>query len=458
LFIQHVKEKIVLRNLTAVIRIMRQASVSLALMGVLLAGMVRTASAEVRVLLIPDRTGDRVLAFDPFDGHLINANFIPDDGRLAAPKTAIASGRGTILVADQVNHSVFEYGLNGVYIRTIADRPTHGIENIRGIAVRDGVVYVTCASGTHANTVQKITLAGVSLGTFAGMNLNSPFDILFRQNDVLVTSSLTDDVERYAFDGGYLTKFVASDGMGALNFPQQMFARSNGNILVTSFSDPVGIFEYSAAGVQLNYFAIAEVGPRGVHELGNGRYLFTQGGAVATYAPANGQVQTIHGDVDGEEDFQYIHSVLISVNVSGTVLLEDCPDASVPLTFQFRPTDGSATVVRSVTPNPDGTFTVLNVPAKDYDLAIKGAKWLRKVVAVNGLNGDVGGVNALLIGGDANNDNRVDVLDLDVLIQRFDTCLGESGYNSGPDFNCDDCVDVLDLDILIRNFDAQGDA
>jgi hypothetical protein len=63
----------------------------------------------------------------------------------------------------------------------------------------------------------------------------------------------------------------------------------------------------------------------------------------------------------------------------------------------------------------------------------------------------------ILPNGDANRDGSIDVLDLDLLIQNFDRCQGDAGYNTQPDFNGDHCVDVLDLDILIRNFDQIRD-
>lgn len=446
-----------LHNVTVVTRIMRQAGHAFVLCAGLWLGSVRNAGAEVRYLLIPDATGNRVMAFDPTDGHIISENFIPDDGRLVTPKAAIASGRGTVLVADQVADAVFEYGLDGVYIRTIANNSTHGIDNIRGIAVRNGVVYITCASGTHANTIQKVSLAGVSQGTFASTNINSPLDILFRGADVLVSNSGTDDIERYDLNGVYLNKLVDSDSTNNPDFPQQMFARTNGNLLVTSFSEPVGIFEYDSSGVKLNYFAITGQGVRGVHELGNGEILYTQGETVAAYNRTTGESRAIHSNA-GIEGVQYIHSVLVRVNISGTVTLEDCASSAQPLTFEFRPTDGSPTFTRVVTPDPDGDFTVANVPAKEYTVAIKGARWLQKVVAANGLSGDVTGVNALLLGGDANDDNSADVLDLDLLIQTFDKCEGDAGFIPGADFNADNCADALDLDILLRNFDQTGDA
>jgi hypothetical protein len=146
-----------------------------------------------------------------------------------------------------------------------------------------------------------------------------------------------------------------------------------------------------------------------------------------------------------------------NVAVSGTITLEDAASMAQPLTFEFRPQPSGSTFTRNVTPNAAGEYTISDVPLGSYNVAIKGSKWLQKVIAVDALLGPVNNVNASLKAGDANDDNSVDVFDLDALIQTFDKCFGDSGFNTGADFNCDDCVDVFDLDILIRNFDASGD-
>jgi hypothetical protein len=145
-------------------------------------------------------------------------------------------------------------------------------------------------------------------------------------------------------------------------------------------------------------------------------------------------------------------------SISGTVTLEDCPNADVPMIFTFHPSDNSGDFDVTVTPSANGTFTVPNLPAKSFTIRVKGERWLSKTVQANTTNGNVTGVNVgALKGGDANNSNSVDVLDLAVLIQSFDFCEGDAEFLSGADFDCSGCVDVLDLDILIRNFDAEGD-
>ncbi len=63
------------------------------------------------LLLIPDSTTDRVMAFDPTTGNLVDADFIPaDPDNLSTPKSAILSAGGnSILVSDQIDDVVQEY-------------------------------------------------------------------------------------------------------------------------------------------------------------------------------------------------------------------------------------------------------------------------------------------------------------------------------------------------------------
>jgi hypothetical protein len=78
--------------------------------------------AQQSFLLIPDWTNDRVCAFSPVDGSLINANFIPTNTTLFdSPKYALPTPLGTILVSDQLKDAIHEFDGFGNYIRTIAN-------------------------------------------------------------------------------------------------------------------------------------------------------------------------------------------------------------------------------------------------------------------------------------------------------------------------------------------------
>ena len=146
--------------------------------------------------------------------------------------------------------------------------------------------------------------------------------------------------------------------------------------------------------------------------------------------------------------------------ISGRVLLEGNSSSAVPITFQFTPQDGSPIFTRTVTPAPNGDFTLNALPPKLYTVGIKGAKWLRASLAVNVLLNDAQGVNVLLIGGDANDDNVVDVTDLVLVINHYNqqknVPIDNPNYLEAADFNNDGVNDVTDLLTVISHYNNLG--
>lgn len=145
--------------------------------------------------------------------------------------------------------------------------------------------------------------------------------------------------------------------------------------------------------------------------------------------------------------------------VTGRITREGCETAAgSEANFEFRPTVGTA-FTRTAELSAKGTYTLEDIPAGTYNIAIKTSNNLQKVLNAVVVGGSfVAGKHVTLPGGDANGDNSVDVLDLSELILAFDATPEAENWNEGKaDFNCDNSVDVLDLDILIRNFDLTGD-
>ena len=149
---------------------------------------------------------------------------------------------------------------------------------------------------------------------------------------------------------------------------------------------------------------------------------------------------------------------LPNVTVSGTVTLQGSLNFVQPVDFTFRTTFGTA-FTRVATLNAAGGYSLADVPAGEYTLSIKGAKWLRKNLSVNAA-GNVNNVNAQLFAGDANNDNAVDVSDLLLIINHYNQTQANnpSGYLEGTDFNSDGANDVTDLLLVIGNYNHQGDS
>jgi len=250
----------------------------------------RTLSALPRtgLLLIPDSTNDRIMAFDPATGNLIDADFIPaDPTNLSTPIHAILSADGnSILVSDQLEDVVQQYDLSGNYVGVFA--PAGGVDtsildNIRGIALQpNGNLLVTVGSGTNAEAVAEFDPSGNYLGNFIANTsggLDSPFDVLFRatQSDYLVGGITSDKIHRYDLNGSSLGDFADID-----SFPEQLALAGNGNVLVGNFSGTQeGVLEFDSGGSLINVYDPPSLdGYRGVYELPNGNILTTNGSGV----------------------------------------------------------------------------------------------------------------------------------------------------------------------------------
>ena len=150
-----------------------------------------------------------------------------------------------------------------------------------------------------------------------------------------------------------------------------------------------------------------------------------------------------------------------SATVSGIVTLQGCIAGAVsaqPVTFLFRPNGGGATIARTANLAGNGAYTLNNIPLGSYSLAIKGAKWLQSAQTIT-LTGNASNINASLLGGDANNDNVVDIGDFGVLVNAYggDSSVGGTGYDVRADFNCDGVVDIADFGILVNDYGLSGD-
>lgn len=286
---------------------------------------VYTSRAAVdRFLMIPEWTDDKVYLLDAQTGDLVDANFIPTTApQLQSPKHALLHFAGRhILVSDQLSDVVQKFDTNGTYIGYYAPSSgpnTNILDNVRGIAYRPNKnLLVTVASSGSANTIQQFDSGGVHIGTFISSGLNSPFDILIRANDILVTnSSGSNKITKYDLNGTFVSNFYTQTN---INFPQQMFMLSNGLIAVSGFSTPnSGLSILDADG---NYIKTLTgiTGNRGVYLLGNGHYLVTNGAGVHEIDSASGNlIRTITTAANLQYISPYNPGALLSNGNSGNI-------------------------------------------------------------------------------------------------------------------------------------------
>jgi hypothetical protein len=244
------------------------------------------------LLLIPDWSNDRVMAFDYATGDLFDTDFVPSSSTLlSSPKEAQVSPWGTISVSDQIEDVVQEFDTSGSYIRIFA--PAGGVnndilDNIRGHAYRpNGNLVVTVGQGTNDDAVAEFDSAGNYLGNFIANGsggLLGPFGIWFRANDVLVSGSDSDALHRYDLNGNYLENLVSIN-----SFPQQVIELPDNNIAVANFSGITGsgVLIYSPTGQFIRLLS-GVTGNRGVWQLGNGNILTTNGSGVHELDPVSG--------------------------------------------------------------------------------------------------------------------------------------------------------------------------
>jgi hypothetical protein len=218
--------------------------------------------------MMPDSTNNRVVTFSPVDGSVINANYFG----LAASTTPVhAMQVGTeIWISEQVGDKVSRYDSLGNSLGAISG----GLDNIRGMGLLNGTVYVTnagTANGAPGAAVVMYDTNGNPLGNFATPNAPSPFGILDYQGGMLVSSSsANDDIHKYSLAGSSQGTFHNTT---SLNFVEQMDYALNGDILAAGFSTNNVARLDPTTGALLSSFTAS--GARGLFQLQNGNILWS---------------------------------------------------------------------------------------------------------------------------------------------------------------------------------------
>ena len=266
-------------------------------------GISREELLEQGVLLIPESSNDRIMAFDPFDGSLIDADFIPaDPDNLSTPiEVLLNAAQDAFVVSDQLEDGVFAYDLDGLPLGLLA--PAGGVDedilnNVRGLEVdpANGNLLVSVATGPNSDAIAEFDPAGNFLGNRIAPDsatMDSPFDVLIDNGTILIPAITSEAVHRYDLAGTFLDDFALVD-----NFPEQIAVRSGGGYFVANFGGTQeGILEYAADGTLLNTLTPDGLGGfRGVYELGNGNVLITNGGGVHEIDRTGALVET---EIDG---------------------------------------------------------------------------------------------------------------------------------------------------------------
>ena len=150
--------------------------------------------------------------------------------------------------------------------------------------------------------------------------------------------------------------------------------------------------------------------------------------------------------------------------------------ASNDLTVAFAGGGSSGTLIDSVTVKSDefGFFSLKEIPEGVYELTVKAPGFITgrtdTLTLFNGLQlavdptygsdalGNLSPAEALgaLRGGDATNDNQVDIADANLIFSLWNKVKGEAGFVVDADIDADDVIGPLDLGFVTKNYGVDG--
>jgi hypothetical protein len=258
--------------------LLARACICMLLLGFLVPGFV-----SAQFLMMPDSTNNRLVLFSPIDGSLVNSNLFGLAG--GTPVEAIQAGN-EIWVSEQVGDRVSRWSMTGASLGQFGGGATGGLDNVRGIAVINNLLHVTndgTGNTAPGNSIVLFNSAGTNQGFLPMPNSTGPFDVMDYQGGLLVSSNdSNDDIHRYTYAGASLGTFYNNTD---LNFVEQLYLTSNGDVLTAGFSSN-NVVRINAAGTIVSSFTAG--GPRGVYELGNGNIMWTNGSGAHVYDVGTG--------------------------------------------------------------------------------------------------------------------------------------------------------------------------
>ena len=332
------------------------------------------------------------------------------------PQGIAVDTSGNVYVADPDKNRALKFDSNGDFLLGVgagyngvagsvgtAGSGAGQFYNPQGVAVDgNGSLYV---ADNNNHRIQKFDSNGnflFQIGTFGSQNgqFNHPIGVTTDlSGNIYVADGNNNRVQEFSSSGNYLTQFgLYGTGNGQFNIPADVAVGGNGSVYVVDYlNNRVQVF--------------APIGP----------------------------------------------PIYVTLALSGLA-----PNAAPQfITFTFRPNDGSAAIVRAVYVPANSSIKLDGLVNKAGVLHIKADKFLAVDVPVDFSNGNVSIVLTNLVGGDANNDNVIDIADFGALVNTYNDAYNVNDPNADPadvaaDFNWDGVIDIGDFGILVNNYNASG--
>ena len=287
-----------------------------------------------------------------------------------------------VWVTDQTGDKIFIYDLAGNYISTIST----GIDNIRGINVVNGEVWVANDGGSNGATPDSIvryTTSGTFIGYYSVTN-TSIFDIVDDGDGVVYVSGLSNQgIQKVNYNGYAVGNLV---GSGVFQNLQQINMMSNGNLLVAVFQNHsgsgnvAGVYVISTAtGAILNNWPATSM--RGVVELEDGNILFTNDNGLYKIDTTTGtKTQLLSGNL------QFMTKALIP-NLGVKDLKKSSSKIYPNPTVDFIQLDSDENIEKIKVFAHDGRLVVsLEVNSKSHKLDVRNLSTGNYIIALESKN------------------------------------------------------------------------
>ncbi|MCK6578929.1 MAG: hypothetical protein L6Q98_12565 [Anaerolineae bacterium] len=152
------------------------------------------------------------------------------------------------------------------------------------------------------------------------------------------------------------------------------------------------------------------------------------------------------------------NSLDVTVSMQGRSNPKPHPSYVATIRVMIMPSGGGAAFYdQNYMTSQNGSLTIPNLPAGTYLFRFKGTHtlaWQSELTIP--ATGSVSLETGLLLEGDANNTNIVNISDFSILAGAFGSVLGGGTYDARADFNSDSAVTISDFSLLAANFGQTG--
>ncbi len=239
-------------------------------------------------VLAVDYTHNRLMRFSHTNGALIDPNYLQFDASVGEPFDVVQVG-DELWVSDVLLRQVVRYSLDGsTRLGSISGfvGAAYGMEYVP----QQNAVFLVVGRGGNPDDVHRIDVATHTIvSTFQA---SGGIDVVDAGGSLLVSDEERDVINRYAYDGTPLGRFVDVKGATGLRYPSQMAWQDADSLAVGcggSALNTAGVAIFGDTGSVEDVWHAPD-GAIGLAVLENGRYLISlnDAGYVSVFDPATG--------------------------------------------------------------------------------------------------------------------------------------------------------------------------